>query len=184
MAAAKLIADATLTEAKAQGQIRRFAQRRWVPTIERRGTGKNAANLFGPAAVAGAKIFSVLTELGIDPHIIEQVWPVLFRHVDHRLLMQPEGEHPVLLAILGAVEGKPWVLQIDARRSDQTGALFVCASIYEPAHGPPPPWACEPGVPPRATITLDLASLLLPLHDRLMRSIDEAVAVDPRTAID
>ena len=63
----------TLTEAKAQGQIRRFAQRQWVPTIDRRGTGKNAANLFGPAAVAGAKVLSVLTELGTNHQIIEKL---------------------------------------------------------------------------------------------------------------
>jgi len=177
LAVAKLIADATLTEAKAQGQIRRFAQRQWVPTVDRRGTGKNAANLFGPAAVAGAKILSVLTELGTNQQIIEKVWPVLYHHGDWRS-PQPEGEHPVLRAIVDAATGRPWVLQIEARRGDQPGALLVRAFVHEPALGAFPPWVAKPSVPPHATITLDLAALLLPLHHRFMASINEAETAD------
>lgn len=176
-AVARLIADATLTEEKALGQIRRFAQRYWIPTVGRRGTGKNAANLFGPAAVAGAKVLSVLTELGVDSEVVGRAAPALYEHGNWRLGLEPEGEHPVLRVIADARIGVAWLLQIEVRRGDYTGVLFVRPTVYEAEGEAPPPWKTEPGVLPRATITLDLTALLLPLHDRFMAAIGGAELV-------
>lgn len=169
--AAKLIADASLPFATAHSQIRRFVTKGWLPTRGKRGSGPMAAYLFGPEAVAGAKVLSVLTELGTDQEIIARVWAVLYRHGGWRLHLLPEGEAPVLRAIVDALKGKSWVLQIEVRRGDQTGELFVRPLVFDPAGEVPASWAGEPEVLPRATITVELAPLLLPLHRQFMEAI-------------
>lgn len=173
--AGHMIADPSLTPATAQRQIQRYASLKWIPAAGRGGRGRT--NLFSPTAVATAKVLSVLNDLGIEDH--ETMGPAAVQLAawnDDQPIVK--GLTPVLAAVRGAVRGQFWVFQVTMFRGDQTGARRVRAWVYNPDKWHPS--SSDAGgaseMMPRASVTLHLTPILLPLHKRMLEA---AKATEP-----
>ena len=171
---ARLIADASCPEDLACSQTRRFNQKGYIPAVAHRGTGSNRANLYGPAEVAGIKLLSVLTDLGIDD--LGSASKALYEW--DRYQPKVTGAPPILAAMMYALRGDHWTYQLRLLRNDQTGAREVQAWISDPDRWVSPPEHPSTGMQPRAAVTVHLKPLLLPLYYRIAASI---VAADPVT---
>lgn len=175
--AARLIAGPGLSVETAQRQIRRFAQQGWMPVARQRGNGPKAANLFGRAAVAAAKVLSVLTDLGIESHetMGQASVPLLAWNNDQPIIKAPKDKSygsPIVAAMMRAeTHGEWWVYQLRLLRGDQTGKRQVRAWVYDPEAWNPSGEAADSDMLPRAAITLQLVPLLLPVVRRMRESV-------------
>ena len=173
-AASRLIADPSLPKATAESQLRRFNQRGHIRAVSQRGIGSNAANLYGPTALAATRVLSCLTDLGILD--LATASRALYEWDPY----QPKGpaKHPVLNAMMFALRGDWWVYQLRLLRHDQTGKREVRAWCYDPETWTPPPEHPSTGLQPRATVQVQLRPLLLPLHHRIADDIRARMPAD------
>ncbi|MEO9132425.1 MAG: hypothetical protein ABI240_14610 [Sphingomonas sp.] len=70
--------------------------------------------------------------------------------------------HPIIAALDGIERGELWVLRVDVKKYDQTGAIAVRAVLYD-GEGRLPGNDFPDGYLPHVTIMVHLAPLLMPL---------------------
>lgn len=180
--AARLITDPGLSVDTAHRQIRRFAQEKWIPVARHRGTGPKAANLYAPAAVAAAKVLSVLTDLGIEDHATMGLASVnLFAwNSDQPIVKAADGKSygsPIVAAMMRAESpGEWWAYQLRLLRGDQTGTRHVRSWVYNPDKWNPSAEEAEAEMLPRAAVTIHLRPVLLPLYHRMAESVGVVAA--------
>ena len=144
-----------------------------------RGTGPLAATLFAPAAVAAAKVLSVLTDLGIEDHAtmgLASLGLLAWRGEDDQPVVKADDGKsygsPIVAAMMRAAShGEWWAYQLRLFRGDQTGTRDVKSWTYDPAEWTPPVEGHAAEMLPRAAINLQLQPLLLPVYRRMAESV-------------
>lgn len=169
---ARMISGPGLSVSTAESRIHRFKQARWIFPVGRRG----AANLYGPTEAAAAAVLSVLTDVGIEDHVMMGLASTPLYGWQHDQL-KGRALHPILEALMRAGQGEWWAYQFRLLCHDQTGERYARAWVYDPETFTPPPQPPASGMVPRATITIHLLPILLPVYRRVMASLDVSESV-------
>lgn len=165
--AAKVLQGPGVSADTLASQLRSFAQRRIVHVRGTKGSGRTAHNLYAPADLAVAKIFSVLTsDLSVsDNTLFEAISLALYTWDENAKLPKRSAGSPILTALASTWkdENAWWAFDLRIFRNDQTGERRPIISLYDTRDGAPG----RPNLPaefiPSLSVTMHLRPVLLPI---------------------
>jgi hypothetical protein len=150
-------------------RLKGAAQRRLIHPRQRAGAGKTSPAYFGIDDLAAGVVLFALFDLGIADAEIANHASLACYAWDETLNPRPatirKGVSPVAAAMIGAARGQFWAFKLSTFHNDQTNERRVIAAVYD--MDAPPPDASQflpPSFLPRATLTILLPPLLMPLN--------------------
>jgi hypothetical protein len=167
--AARVLAKREDDIPRLRNQLKGAAQRELIHPRQREGAGTTSPAYFGIDDLAAGLVLFALFDIGLAAAAMANyaslacyAWD---RTVNPRPSYIPKGVSPVAAAMIGAARGQFWVFRLGTYHDDQTDARRVIAAVYD-MDAPPadPSQYLPPSYLPRATITIALPPLLLPLN--------------------